>query len=87
MLHLFLGVARRGDIEESSMPHGAKAPPIQTSHRSSPSAPSPKDEVSPRPDADAIEARMDNDLGAEWPGNIDCVEKAVKRSRRKSQSR
>ncbi len=69
------------------MPHGSKAPPTGTSHKNSPRAPSPKDAVSPRPDEDAIEACLDNDLGAEWPGNIDCVEKAVKRSRRKLQSR
>ncbi len=69
------------------MPHGSKPPPTGTPHKNSPHAPSPKDAVSPRPDEDAIEACMDNDLGAEWPGNIDCVEKAVKRSRRKLQSR
>ena len=69
------------------MPHGSKAPPTGTSHKKSPTAPSPQDAVSPRPDEQAIEACLDNDLGAEWPGNIDCVEKAVKRSRRKSQSR
>jgi hypothetical protein len=69
------------------MPHGAKTPPAGTSRRNSPSAPSPKDVVSPRPDQDAVEACLDNDLGAEGPGNSDCVEKAVTRSRRKLQGR
>ena len=69
------------------MPHGAKTPPTGTSRRNPPSARSPKDAVSPRPHEDAVEACLDNDLGAEWPGNIDCVEKAVKRSKRKSQNR
>jgi hypothetical protein len=69
------------------MPHGAKTPPTRTSRRSSPSAASPKDAISPRPDEDVVEASLDNDLGAEWPGNIDCVEKAMRRSRRKLRRR
>ena len=69
------------------MPHRAKTPPGGTSRRNSPGDPSPTNVVSPRPDQDAVEACLDNDLGAEWPENSDCVAKAVTRSRGKLQGR
>jgi hypothetical protein len=36
---------------------------------------------------DTVAACTDNDLGAQWTGNIDCVENAIKKSRRRSQGR
>jgi hypothetical protein len=44
--------------------------------------PAPADEISRQTNQDEDGICLDNDLGAEWTGNIDCEESAKKRPKR-----
>jgi hypothetical protein len=59
-----------------------KDPRTATSRTKSSETPSSANDASPQDDEEGIDACMDNELGAEWTGNIDCVEKAIRKLRR-----
>jgi hypothetical protein len=57
--------------------------PRTAASRTKPSeTPSSANDALPQDDEEGIDACMDNELGAEWTGNIDCVEKALRKLRR-----
>jgi hypothetical protein len=62
------------------MRRGIKELPPERSPKKSSTVRSPRQEMSRQEDED-IELCLDNDLGAEWPGNVDCVAKATRKSR------
>jgi hypothetical protein len=57
--------------------------PRTTASRAKPSeTPLSANDALPQDDEKGIDVCMDNELGAEWTGNIDCVEKALRKLRR-----
>ena len=62
----------------------AKRVPAKPSRGAIGTAPVPADEVSRQINQDEGDICLDNDLGAEWTGNIDCEESAKNKPKRGS---
>jgi hypothetical protein len=61
--------------------------PAKTSRGSIETDPAPADEISRQTNQDEDDICLDNDLGAEWTGNIDCEKSAKKKPKRGSGAR
>jgi hypothetical protein len=66
------------------MRHVAKPIPTKPLRRSMGTDPALSDEVSPQANENEGDISLDNDLGAEWTGNIDCEEGAKNKPKRGS---
>jgi hypothetical protein len=61
----------------------AKKAATRPSRKDPPTSGSPPGRVQDDETEEALDICLDNDLGAEWTGNADCIERVVKKSRRK----